>query len=200
MKPVQLKKRPSSKTARLVAALAMSSLGLITTAHAQSAAFTLSSPDLASGSFDNKFILNGFGCTGGNVSPALEWRNVPAGTKSLSLQIHDPDAPTGSGFWHWGVYNMPPTTTGMPQGGGNSPATLDTVAPGDNGNYGGPCPPVGDKPHRYVFTLYALAVDDVQKAGGIPKTGTAALYSFVLNKGIGANLLGKASFTATYGR
>lgn len=70
MKPVQLKKRPSSKTARLVAALAMSSLGLITTAHAQSAAFTLSSPDLASGSFDNKFILNGFGCTGGNVSPS----------------------------------------------------------------------------------------------------------------------------------
>lgn len=213
MKPVQLKKRPSSKTARLVAALAMSSLGLITTAHAQSAAFTLSSPNhLASGSFDNKFILNGFGCTGGNVSPALEWRNVPAGTKSLSLQIHDPDAPTGSGFWHWGVYNMPPTTTGLPQGAGNSPATLpapayggntdfqDTGATGVNGNYGGPCPPAGDKPHRYVFTLYALAVDDVQKAGGIPKTGTAALYSFVLNKGIGANLLGKASFTATYGR
>lgn len=121
-------------------------------------------------------------------------------------------APTGSGFWHWGVYNMPPTTTGLAQGAGNSPATLpapayggntdfqDTGATGVNGNYGGPCPPVGDKPHRYVLTLYALAVDDVQKAGGIPKTGTAALYSFVLNKGIGANLLGKASFTATYGR
>lgn len=212
MKPVQLKKRPASKAARLAAALAVSSLGLITNAHAQSMAFTLSSPDLSSGSFDNKFILNGFGCTGGNVSPALEWRNIPAGTKSLSLQIHDPDAPTGSGFWHWGVYNMPPTTTGLAQGAGNSPATLpapayggntdfqDTGATGVNGNYGGPCPPVGDKPHRYVFTLYALAVDDVQKAGGIPKTGTAALYSFVLNKGIGANLLGKASFTATYGR
>jgi hypothetical protein len=110
----------------------MSSLGFITTAHAQSAAFTLSSPDLASGSFDNKFILNGFGCTGGNVSPALEWRNVPAGTKSLSLQIHDPDAPTGSGFWHWGVYNMPPTTTGLPQGAGNSPATLPAPAYGQH--------------------------------------------------------------------
>jgi Raf kinase inhibitor-like YbhB/YbcL family protein len=212
MKPVQLKKRPAGKAARLIAALAVSSLGLITSVHAQSTAFTLSSPDLVSGSFDNKFILNGFGCTGGNVSPALEWRNVPAGTRSLSLQIHDPDAPTGSGFWHWGVYNMPPTSTGLAQGAGNSPATLpapayggntdfqDTGATGVNGNYGGPCPPVGDKPHRYVFTLYALAVDDVQKAGGIPKTGTAALYSFVLNKGIGANLLGKASFTATYGR
>ena len=77
---------------------------------------------------------------------------------------------------------------------------LDTGATGVNGNYGGPCPPVGDKPHRYNFTLYALAVDDVQQAGGIPKTGTASLFSFVLNKGLGANMLGKASFTATYGR
>lgn len=181
-------------------------------ADAQSADFTLTSPDLASGVFDNKFILNGFGCSGGNVSPAIEWRNVPAGTKSLSLQVHDPDAPTGSGFWHWGVYNIPVTATGLSQGAGNSPDTLpapafggvtdflDTGATGANGNYGGPCPPEGDNPHRYNFTLYALAVDDVQQAGGIPKTGTAALYSFVLNKGLGSNLLGTASFTAVYGR
>lgn len=146
------------------------------------------------------------------MSPALEWENLPAGTKSLSLQVHDPDAPTGSGFWHWGVYNIPVTATGLAQGAGNSPDTLptpafggttdfqDTGATGGNGNYGGPCPPAGDKPHRYNFTLYALAVDDVQKAGGIPKTGTAALYSFVLNKGLGSNLLGTASFTAVYGR
>jgi Raf kinase inhibitor-like YbhB/YbcL family protein len=130
----------------------------------------------------------------------------------LALQIHDPDAPTGAGFWHWTVYNIPPTITALPQGAGNSPSTLpvpawagandylDTGATGVNGNYGGPCPPVGDKPHRYNFTLYALAVDDVQKAGGIPKTGTPALFSFVLNKGLGANMLGKATFTATYGR
>ncbi len=73
-------------------------------------------------------------------------------------------------------------------------------ATGANGNYGGPCPPAADKPHRYIFTLYALAVDDLQKAGGIPKTGTASLYSFVLNKGLGDKLIEKASFTATYGR
>jgi len=184
----------------------------ISVAHAQGNPFTLSSPDLASGSFDNKFILNGFGCSGGNVSPALEWKNLPAGTKSLTLQVYDPDAPTGSGFWHWAVYNLPPTATGLAQGAGNAAAKLpapayggatdffDTGATGANGNYGGPCPPTGDKPHRYIFTLYALAVEDVQKAGGIPKTGSAALYGFVLNKGLGANLLGKASFTATYGR
>ncbi|HFC05475.1 MAG TPA: YbhB/YbcL family Raf kinase inhibitor-like protein [Rhizobiales bacterium] len=174
--------------------------------------FTLASPDLATGVFDEKFILNGFGCKGGNISPSLVWTNAPAGTKSFSLQVHDPDAPTGSGFWHWGIYNIPAGVNGLAQGAGNSPAGLptpafggttdflDTGATGVNGNYGGPCPPAGDKPHHYVFTLYALGVKDVQKAAGIPKTGTAALYSFVLNKGIGKGLLGKASFTATFGR
>ncbi|MDQ2963550.1 MAG: YbhB/YbcL family Raf kinase inhibitor-like protein [Pseudomonadota bacterium] len=180
--------------------------------NAQAPVFTLSSPDLASGTFGNQFILNGFGCTGGNVSPALIWSNPPAGTKSFALNVFDPDAPTGSGFWHWAVYNIPPSATGLARGAGNAPAALpapafggntdflDTGVTGMNGNYGGPCPPVGDPPHRYIFTLYALAVDDVQVAGGVPRTGTAGLYSFVLNKGIGAALLGKATFTATYGR
>jgi Raf kinase inhibitor-like YbhB/YbcL family protein len=179
---------------------------------AQTPVFTLSSPDLSAGTFSTKFILNGFGCTGQNVSPALTWSNVPPGTKSLSLQIHDPDAPTGSGFWHWAVYDMPPGTTGLAQGAGNSPATLppgayggntdffDTGATGVNGNYGGPCPPAGDAPHHYIFTLYALSVDQLAVAGGIPKTGTAGLNSFAINKGIGTALLGKATFTATYGR
>jgi Raf kinase inhibitor-like YbhB/YbcL family protein len=180
---------------------------------AQTPVFTLSSPDLASGKFDTKFILNGFGCTGGNVSPALQWSNIPAGTQSLALQVYDPDAPSGSGFWHWAIYNIPPTATGLAQGVGNSPATLpagafggntdflDTGVTGGNGNYGGPCPPAGDPPHRYIFTLFAVAVPDLQVAGGVPKTGTAGLYGFVLGRaGIGNNLLGKATFTATYGR
>jgi Raf kinase inhibitor-like YbhB/YbcL family protein len=174
--------------------------------------FTISSPDLKSGVFENKHVLNGFGCKGENISPALEWRNLPAGTKSLALQVYDPDAPTGSGFWHWAVYNIPPATTGLAQGAGNQASRLpagafggntdfmDTGATGGNGNYGGPCPPVGDKAHRYIFTLYALAVDKIEVAGGVPKTGTAGLYGFVLNKGVGPGLLGKASFTATYGR
>lgn len=181
-------------------------------AMAQTPVFTLSSPDLASGSFASKFIANGFGCTGDNVSPALEWRHAPAGTQSFALTVYDPDAPTGSGFWHWAVYNIPASVTGLPQGAGNAPTKLpapayggtndfqDTGVTGLNGNYGGPCPPVGDKAHRYVFTLYALGVTDVSAAGGGPKTGTAALYGFVLNKGLGEKLLGTASFTATYGR
>ena len=174
--------------------------------------FTLTSPDLANGTFDAKFVLNGFGCTGGNVSPALAWTGVPAGTKSFSVQLNDLDAPTGSGLWHWAVYNIPGTATGLAQGAGNSatapPAPafggnndfFDTGATGGNGNYGGPCPPVGDKPHRYTFTVYALGVEDVQAAAGIPKTGTAALYSFIFNKGIGKGLLGKATLTVKFAR
>ncbi len=195
------------------ATLALGALALTgASALAQQAAFSLSSPDLSGGTFDNKFVLNGFGCKGENLSPALEWRHVPAGTKSLALQVYDPDAPTGSGFWHWAVYNIPPTTTSLARGAGNDAGRLpagafggntdfmDTGATGANGNYGGPCPPQGDKPHRYIFTLYALAVDKVEVAGGVPKTGSAGLFGFVLNKGVGAALLGKASFTATYGR
>lgn len=193
-------------------AIALLALACGGSAFAQKPRFTLSSPDLVGGKFDNKFVLGAFGCSGGNVSPALVWRNLPEGTKSLTLQVFDPDAPTGSGFWHWAVYNIPPTATGLPQGAGNSAAGLpapafggntdfqDTGATGANGNYGGPCPPEGDKPHRYIFTLYALGVEDVQKAGQVPKTGSAAVYSFVLNKGVGKQLLGKASFTARYGR
>jgi len=204
----------SLKPLALGAAMALSLLSMPATADDshKHPRFTLSSPDLASGQFANHFVLNGFGCTGDNVSPELAWKNPPAGTQSFALQVYDPDAPTGSGFWHWAVYNIPATATGLARGAGNSPATLppgayggntdfmDTGVTGANGNYGGPCPPVGDKPHRYIFTLFAVAVPSVQAAGGIPATGTAALYGFVLNEGLGAALLGTASFTATYGR
>ena len=202
--------KPAIRFTSRLASAALLGLLCSAAAQAQTGAFTLSSPDLRSGSFDNQFVLNGFGCKGDNVSPALQWSNVPEGTKSLSLLVHDPDAPTGSGFWHWTVLNLPANSTGLAQGAGNAPLPapafggntdfMDTGATGANGNYGGPCPPVGDKPHHYHFTLYALGVEDVQKAGGVPKTGSAALYSFVINKGVGPALLGKASFTATYGR
>jgi Raf kinase inhibitor-like YbhB/YbcL family protein len=180
--------------------------------NSQPNAFVISSPDLINGSIGQEYVLNGFGCTGGNISPALEWRNLPAGTKSLALQVYDPDAPSGSGFWHWAVYNIPADQKGLARGAGNDAKRLpqgayggntdfvDTGATGGNGNYGGPCPPQGNKPHRYTFTVYALSVEKIEVAAGIPKTGSAALYGFVLNKGLGTAMLGKASFTATYGR
>lgn len=210
--------KKQSTALRLVALTALLATTVLTQtscggdAQAQQAVFTLTSADLVSGTFDNKFVLNGFGCSGGNISPAVSWSNIPQGTQSLALQVYDPDAPSGSGFWHWAVYNIPPTVSSLPQGAGNSPSTLptgafggntdflDTGLIGMNGNYGGPCPPQGDKPHHYQFTLYALSVPQLDVAGGVPRTGTAGLYGFVLNKGVGPALLGKASFTATYGR
>jgi Raf kinase inhibitor-like YbhB/YbcL family protein len=203
------------RMAALSAVLAVSAASIsgCGSGQAQTPVFTLSSPDLASGTFATKFILNGFGCTGGNISPALDWSNPPAGTQSFALQVYDPDAPSGSGFWHWAVYDMPAATTGLAQGAGNGPATLpvgafggntdflDTGATGGNGNYGGPCPPAGDAPHHYIFTLYALDVPQLEVAAGLPKTGTAGLYGFGLGRaGIGAHMLAKATFTATFGR
>ena len=91
------------KTLALAAAILM---GTAMTANAPT--FTLSSPDIAPGStIAAKHIMNGFGCTGGGVSPALNWSGAPAGTKSFALTVYDPDAPTGSGFWHWLVVNIP---------------------------------------------------------------------------------------------
>lgn len=194
-------------------ACVLASAGVSHAAGGPQARFTLSSPDIPAGArIGDKFVLKGFGCSGENVSPALVWKNAPAGTKSFALQVHDPDAPTGSGFWHWAVYNIPASATELAQGAGNAAASLpsgatagmndfhETGVVGGNGNWGGPCPPVGDRPHRYVFTIYALAVDDLYAAAGIPKTGTPALHGFVLNKGLGNKMLGKASFTARYGR
>jgi hypothetical protein len=146
----------------------------------------------------DKFVFKGFGCKGGNVSPALAWKNVPTGTKSFAVTVYDPDAPTGSGWWHWVVFNLPATTTSLAQGAGD-PATgkmptgaiqsrTDFGTPG----WGGPCPPRGDKPHRYIFTVHALKTDRLDLGPDTP----AAMVGFMLN----ADGLGKASFVARYGR
>lgn len=167
---------------------------------AETPAFQASSPDVVAGKpIAARFIYNGFGCTGQNVSPAIMWKNPPAGTKSFALMVHDPDAPTGgAGFWHWVVVNIPVGTTFLAQGSGTAdgkglPAgtrqiNTDFGAPG----WGGPCPPAGDKPHRYNFTVYALKVDKLD----LPATATASLAGFMVN----SNVLGRATFTGTFGR
>ena len=195
----------------LVSALTCLALAGCGGAHAQDPVFTLSSADIPAGSsIASRHVLNGFGCSGQNISPALSWSGAPAGTRSYSLTVYDPDAPTGSGFWHWGVHNLPASTTALPQGAANAPERLpagayaaqndfhDTGVTGGNGHWGGPCPPAGDAPHRFVFTVYALDVADVAAAAGIPRTGTAALHGFALNSGLKAHVLANASFTATY--
>jgi len=166
---------------------------------AQAQTFMLESPDLKSGAFDNKHVLNGFGCNGQNVSPALEWSGAPKDTKSFAVLVHDPDAPTGgAGWWHWVVFNIPASTTKLPKGAGKADGSgmpagaasgvTDFGSPG----YGGPCPPEGDKPHRYIFTVYALKTDTLD----VPKGATASLVGFIVN----ANAIGKATLTGMYGR
>jgi Raf kinase inhibitor-like YbhB/YbcL family protein len=161
--------------------------------------FKLTSKEIpANSTIANAQVFNGFGCSGQNISPSLAWTGAPAGTKSFALTMYDPDAPTGSGWWHWVVYNIPASAKAIPAGAGD-PKKPGMPAGAVQGNtdfgtpgYGGPCPPAGDKPHRYVFTLYALKVDKLD----IPPGATAAMVGFNIH----ANMLGSATFTATYGR
>jgi Raf kinase inhibitor-like YbhB/YbcL family protein len=169
----------------------------VTGAHA--AGFKLESPDVkANSTMDKKFEANVFGCSGENKSPALKWSGAPKDTKSFVVTVYDPDAPTGSGFWHWFVYNIPASVTELPanagaQGGANLPkgAAMNRIDYGFAA-WGGACPPPGDKPHRYIFTVHALKVDKLD----LPADATAAVAGFMTN----ANTIAKATFTAKYGR
>ena len=161
--------------------------------------FRLASPTIkAQGTIGNEHVFKGFGCTGGNVSPELRWERAPKETKSFAVTVYDPDAPTGSGWWHWIVFNIPPGVTslpagaGKPEGGGAPQGAVQSRTDYGQPGYGGPCPPAGDKPHRYIFTVYALKVDQLP----LKSDASGAMVGFYLNQ----NALGKASFTAMYGR
>ncbi len=160
-------------------------------------AFELSSPDVAEGKVLNAAqIANTFGCTGGNLSPALNWKHAPAGTRSFAVTVYDPDAPTGSGWWHWLAYDIPATATGLPASAVVKVALPEGAKQGRNDsgarNFGGACPPPGDKPHRYIFTVHALKVDKLE----VPEDASAALIGFMLH----ATGLGTAKITAVYSR
>ncbi|WP_394756855.1 YbhB/YbcL family Raf kinase inhibitor-like protein [Rhodoferax sp.] len=184
--------KPTLKHTLLAAAL----IGGASLTHA--AAFTLSSPDIqAGGMLAKTFEFNGFGCTGDNKSPALKWSGAPKAAKAFAVTVYDPDAPTGSGWWHWMVINLPAEVTELAAnagavGGANLPtgasqARIDYGVAG----WGGVCPPAGDKPHRYIFTVYALK-DKLE----VPADATAALTGYMIR----GNSLGQASFIAKYGR
>lgn len=161
--------------------------------------FQLSSPSIKPEStLSLEQVFNSFGCLGKNTSPELIWKNAPKGTKSFALTVYDPDAPTGSGWWHWVVYNIPATTTRLAAGAGTTdgkdlPAgTLQGRTDFGTYGYGGACPPVGDKPHRYIFTLHALNEEKLD----LPSDATAALVGYMIN----ATRIDQTSFTAYYGR
>ena len=136
-------------------------------------------------------VYSGSGCNGGNTLPTLSWRGAPADTKSYAITVYDPDAPTGSGWWHWVAYDIPATASsvsadklpaGMQQG------RTDFGTKG----FGGACPPPGDKPHRYIFTVYALKVEKL----GAPADASAAMVGFMLHN----QQLDSATITAKYSR
>ena len=122
--------------------------------------FTLKSNEIG-GQATNRQFFSGLGCHGDNISPELSWENTPAGTQAFAVTMYDKDAPTGSGFWHWVIFNIPASVTELPSGAGDISKNLtpegaiqSTTDFGKQG-YGGPCPPPG-APHEYLITVYAL--------------------------------------------
>ena len=161
------------------------------------AEFTLSSADLAEGVIGNDHVFNGFGCTGENISPALSWENAPEGTKSFAVTAYDPDAPTGSGWWHWVAFNIPADATGIERGGTFPEGTIQSVTDYGGPGYGGPCPPNG-RTHNYTFTVHALGTETLGMGPDFQLDANTmpAMVGYFL----GGNSLGTASITAKYTR
>ncbi len=165
----------------------------------QAQALEIKSADIKPGSTINKeHIFNSFGCAGKNISPRISWKDAPKETKSFALTVYDPDAPTGSGWWHWVLVNIPAKYTRLPSDFGKEDKfdLKDDIKQVRNDfgfyKYGGSCPPIGDKPHRYIFTIHALKVDKLD----IDSTATAAFAGYFINQ----NTIEKKSFEAFFGR
>ncbi len=161
-----------------------------------SLALELKSADMPDGgTLKLEQVANSFGCKGGNLSPSITWSDAPEGTKSFAINLYDPDAPTGSGWWHWTVFDIPASVHSLPKGAGA--ADTDSLPKGaiqgrtDFGYaaYGGACPPAGSA-HRYVLTLTALKIERL----GLDSNASGALVGFMTK----ANALATASITATY--
>jgi len=159
--------------------------------------FTLKSDDLG-GQLTESQVFSGFGCSGKNISPLLKWINAPANTKSFAVTVFDPDAPTGSGWWHWVIFNIPAGVNELKADAGRIEKNLAPVGSiqsltdfGKPG-FGGACPPQGDKAHRYIFTVYALSVPKLDLDEKTPP----AMVGFMLN----SNAIAKASLISYYQR
>ncbi|HVO46386.1 MAG TPA: YbhB/YbcL family Raf kinase inhibitor-like protein [Steroidobacteraceae bacterium] len=166
----------------------------------ESGSFTLLSPDLQPGGpVPDTFVLNAYGCKGSNQSPALEWHGAPSGTKSFVITVFDGDERnSGSGWWHWVVYDLPASATQLPRGAGaeRSRALPTGTKQGrtDLGTdaYHGPCPDVGDPPHHYVFSIYALSAAKLD----VPPEPSGAMVTATAKPAV----LAKATLTVRYGR
>lgn len=165
-------------------------------------ALTLTSSSFEEGDIlDSKHLLSeafGFGCNGDNLSPQLAWSGAPKGTESFAVTCFDPDAPTGSGFWHWVVVNIPASVNALELGAGD-PASgkmpagaLEVRTDFGKPGYGGPCPPQGSNIHRYIFNVHAVGLKELP----VTADTSAAVVGFYLN----FNTLEKASLIGLYRR
>lgn len=167
-------------------------LALLTLASFSSQAFEVSSNDIHEGQLmKSEFTFSGMGCTGENISPQLSWKDAPEGTKSFAITVFDPDAPTGSGWWHWLALNIPANVSSVDQG---SPMKDVLQTKNDFGtmSYGGACPPAGNGMHRYQYTVWALPQEKID----LPADISPAVVGYTLN----SMALDKAVLTATYVR
>lgn len=170
---------------------------IFTTASFGQKTFTLSSNDLG-GEATKTQEFNGFGCTGDNKSPQLTWNNAPEGTKSFAITMYDPDAPTGSGFWHWVVFDIPANVNELVTNAGNveqdltPKGAIQSITDYGIKGFGGPCPPEGHGFHQYIITVYALKTDKL----GLDENINPAIVGFNLWN----QTLGKASIVAYYKR
>ncbi|MDE8603589.1 YbhB/YbcL family Raf kinase inhibitor-like protein [Marinomonas sp. RSW2] len=161
---------------------------------ANSVGFELTSTDIQEGQKMAKtFEFSGFGCDGENVSPQLTWSNIPAGTKSFAITAYDPDAPTGSGWWHWVSFNIPANIASFERGADlQSMGATELASDYGSIGFGGACPPVGHGMHRYQFTVWALPVEKLDLNDKV----SAAIAGYTLN----SMAIDTAKLTATYNR
>jgi Raf kinase inhibitor-like YbhB/YbcL family protein len=190
-----MKAEPMKSIVSLIAGAALFSTSVAVLADGREAPMTLSSTTIAEGqTLGLDQVFAGFGCEGGNMSPDLAWSNAPEGTESFVLTVYDPDAPTGSGWWHWTVANISPDVSAMPAGAIDGAGVPDGAVElrNDYGavGFGGACPPPGEV-HRYQFTLYAMpALLEID--GSVSN----ALVGFMTT----SQALASATITAVYNR
>ncbi len=157
--------------------------------------FTLTSDEIG-GQLTKKQEFDGFGCSGKNVSPALSWSDAPNGTKSFAITVYDPDAPTGSGWWHWIVFNIPANVTSLPSNASKMgilpKGSIEAVTSYGVSGFGGACPPVGDKAHRYIITVYALDVEKLDLGADAGRE--------IVGYNLNAHAIQKSSIVSYYSR